>query len=258
MVSIGSKKKNILILDNDECLGYFGLISGLYTTVVGKYCLNNRLQVGSGRRADAENLFRNFAVELLEAGFARPALRQFFKTVHAMKQKGDIDYVVMYTSADRNNGPHQDGYINWVGMLRTIFEQYAGAPVYDLDHSGRSDENPPMEAPDGATLKSVGRIIGRLGLTKDQVGRIMFLDDRPHNIECRENCPSDRVMKLEMSAYMYLPKYERLAKVCQKWDGAFTGKGLASPSQYLRDFYREEVNDMLSEGKRPGGIRKDL
>ena len=252
-----SHKKNILILDNDECLGYFGSMSGFYTSIIGNYCYKNRLERQNQKRQEVEKLFREFSVDLLKTGFARPALKEFFNQAYQLKKSGDLDHIVMYTSANRNSGKHEEKYVDWVGMLRSIFEQYAGKPIYDLDHSGRSDENPPLEAKDGATLKSVGRIISRLGLTKDQVGKIMFLDDRPHNIECQENCPTDRTLKLGMTAYMYLPKLERLAKVCQKWDPVFQRAGLEMPSKYLADYYREDAEDLLSEGKKPGGIRKD-
>lgn len=251
-------KKNILILDNDECLGYFGSMSGFYTSIIGEYCKRNKLVKGNHQRQNVENLFRQFSLDLLKSGFARPALKHFFNEVHKLKTKGDLDYVVMYTSANRNNGKSEEDYIDWVWMLRSIFEQYAGKPIYDLDHSGRSDENPPLEAKDGATIKSVGRIITRLGLTKEQVGRIMFLDDRPHNIECQENCPSDRTLKLGVNAYMYLPKFERLLKICEKWDTDFKDAGLEMPSKYLKLYWKEDAEDLISEGKKPGGIRKDI
>jgi len=251
-------KKNILILDNDECLGYFGTMSGFYTTIVGNYCMKNKLSANNTKRLNAEKLFRDFSVDLLNSGFARPALKTFFNEISKLKKRGELDYVVMYTSANRNQGKHEDNYINWVAMLRSIFDQYAGKPIYDLDHSGRSDENPPLEASDGATLKSVGRIITKLGLNKEDVNRIMFVDDRPHNIECNQNCPTERTLRLGVNAYMYLPKFSKLDTLCKKWDPIFSQAGLDIPSKYLVSFYKDDVEDLISEGKRPGGVRKDI
>ena len=251
-------KKNILILDNDECLGFFGVMSGFYNYLIGEPNLRERLEPNNMKRLKREALYLEFSKDLLDSGFARPGLKTLFKEISQLKGGGKLDYVVMYTSAQRNDGSHQNRYNDWVATLRNILENYTGYNVYDMDHSGRSDEHPMMETPDGATLKSVGRIIRKLGLSKEQVGRVVFFDDRPQNIECKHDCIPSTVTKTGLKPYMYLPKYDRILNVCLRWDRQFIDNGLPQPSKLLPGLYKEEVSYMAEDGIKPGGIRKDV
>ncbi len=250
---------NLLILDNDECLGYFGFISNMYSTILGDHFLSNKIESSQKNRISAENLFIKFAVDLLNLGFARPALKDLFKMIKNLKQKNIINYLVMYTSASRNSNSRENPYVNWVGMLRNIFEEYAkeykpDIVLYDLDHSGRSDENPQRMSKDGATQKSVDVVLKRLGLNPALVNNVIFMDDRPENIY---KWNESKLVRLGVRQYFYLPKFDLVEKLCRKYDSSFTKLGLMTPSSIVRQCYNEEVEDMISENQQIGGMRQD-
>lgn len=249
----------LLILDNDECLGYFGFISNMYGNILGNHFLSNKIESNHYNRILAEKLFIKFAVDLLNLGFARPALKDLFKMIKNLKQKNIINYLVMYTSASRNSNSRENPYINWVGMLRNIFEEYASEykshiQLYDLDHSGRSDENPPRMSKDGATQKSVDVVLKRLGLNPALVSNVIFMDDRPENIY---KWNESKLVRLGVRQYFYLPKFDLVEKLCKKYDSSFSKLGMRTPSSIARHCYNEEVEDMISENQKIGGIRQD-
>jgi hypothetical protein len=250
---------NLLILDNDECLGYFGLLSNMYCTLLGEHFLSEKLLASDKKRADAEKLFINFGVDLLNLGFGRPGLKELFKMIKDLKHNKIINYVIMYTSASRNDGSDEDPYINWVNMLRNIFEKYISdyrpyIKLYDLDHSGRSDENPPRMSKDGATQKSVDVVINRLSLDPKYVDSVIFMDDRPENIY---KWDEEKLIRLCVKQYFHLPSYNLIKELCKKYDSKFIRLGLKAPSSIVKKCYDEEVEDMESEKQELGGISQD-
>lgn len=250
---------NVLILDNDECLGSFGFISGMYENLIGQHFLMRKLNEFDKERRVEEKLFINFAIECLNAGFGRPGLKEFFRMIKDFKEKQLIHCVIMYTSAARNNSPEEKPYLNWVGTLRKIFETSVShykphAMLYDYDHSGRSDENPPRMSEDGATQKSVDVVLERLGIKPERVRSVIFIDDRPQNIW---KWDEKKLVRLGVEAYYYLPEKAVLQKICSKYDPLFEKCGLLTPSRFLDDAYNEEVEDMRSENKTIGGPPQD-
>ena len=83
---------NVLILDNDECLGSFGFISNMYENLIGQYILENKLDANNKNRIDIEKLFINFAIELLNIGFGRPGLKEFFHMIKDLKEYKLLDF----------------------------------------------------------------------------------------------------------------------------------------------------------------------
>jgi hypothetical protein len=250
---------NILILDNDECLGSFGFISNMYENLIGQYILENKLDADNKDRIAIEKLFINFAIELLNIGFGRPGLKEFLHMIKDLKEYKLLHYVIMYTSAARNNHKDETPYLNWVGTLRKILEKSVGhykpkIQLYDLDHSGRSDENPPRMSKDGATQKSVDVVLDRLHLKAKDVKNVIFIDDRPQNIWKWEET---KLVRLGVQAYFFLPELSKVRVICRKYDEHFTKLGLTAPSKIMADCYQEEVDDMKSENKPIGGVPMD-
>jgi len=246
---------NILYLDNDECLGYFSLISGLYTETVCDYCLKLKLLEKNLDRINAEALFILFASELLDMGFARPGLKEFFYKLKKLKNKKSLDKIIMYTSAERYSQTEKN-YVNWVGFMKNLFEFYSTKKhddtkdlflIYDLDHSGRSDEIP-RESPDGATLKSVEVPLKRLGISMDDVKKIVFLDDRPQNIFIDGNEQQNKLKRIGVLPYYYLPKKEILKELCLKYDDDFMKLGMKSLSSILDKQYDNELEEFTENG----------
>ena len=250
---------NILYLDNDECLGYFGLISGLFSETVCDYCVKLKLLENNDDRINAEALFLLFAAEMLDMGSARPGLKDFFKKMKKLKKKGELDKIIMYTSAERYSQTEKN-YVNWVAFMKNLFEFYTYNTlenkdlflIYDLDHSGRSDEIP-RESADGATLKSVEVPLKRLGLSINDVKKIAFLDDRPQNIFINGEEQKEKLKRIGMLPYYYLPKKEDLKKISEKYDDDFIKLGMKSLSSILDKQYDSEL-DEFKENKYPIGV----
>jgi hypothetical protein len=246
---------NILYLDNDECLGYFSLLSGLYTETVCDYCLKLKLDEKNLDRINAEALFILFAAELLDMGFARPGLKDFFHKIKKFKNNKFLDKIIMYTSAERYSQTEKN-YVNWVGFMKNLFEFYSTEKhndskdlflIYDLDHSGRSDEIP-RESPDGATLKSVEVPLKRLGISMDEVRKIVFLDDRPQNIFIDGNEQQNKLMRIGVLPYYFLPNKEILKQTCAKYDDDFLKLGMKSLSSIVDKQYDNEFQEFNENG----------
>lgn len=251
---------NILYLDNDECLGYFSFISGLYTETVCDYCLKLKLEEKNLDRINAEAIFILFASELLDMGFARPGLKEFFYKLKKLKNRKLLDKIIMYTSAERYSQTEKN-YVNWVAFMKNLFEFYSTKKhdnskdmflIYDLDHSGRSDEIP-RESPDGATLKSVEVPLKRLGISMDDVSKIVFLDDRPQNIYIDGDENQKKLKRIGVLPYYYLPQRENLKEICAKYDDDFIKLGMKSLSSIVDSQYDNELQEFI-HNKYPIGI----
>ena len=246
---------NILYLDNDECLGYFSLISGLYSETVCDYCLKLKLEEKNSDRINAEALFILFAADLLDMGFARPGLKDFFSELKRFKNKGYLDRIIMYTSAERYSKTEKN-YVNWVGFMKNLFEFYSSNQhdnneemflIYDLDHSGRSDEIP-RESPDGATLKSVEVPLKRLGIAMENVKKIAFLDDRPQNIYIDGDSQQNKLKRVGVLPYYFLPSKDILKEACVKYDTDFMKLGMKSLSSIMDRQYDNELEEFKDNG----------
>jgi len=199
--------------------------------------MDHGLKLSDPRRKEVDDLFTQFGARMLGLGFARPSLKEFFKTLHALKRKDAGVNVVMYTSAPRYGDVSEKEYTDWLLTLKNILEHYTGYAVYDFTHSGRTDEEHRREAADGATLKDVRVILKKLGITQDAVQSVVFLDDRPHNIASWEE---HKFVRLGMKAYHCMPLRASLAKVCAEYDARFSALGCeVVPSQVLASEYAE-------------------
>jgi hypothetical protein len=117
---IPERLPRIISLDNDECLGQFGLFSCLY--VYARYSRDPY-------KVDLR-LLRNACVKyLFPYGVGRPHLTDMFQLIKRLKEKGKINKLVMYTSAPNNLSDGKGGYVHF---LKDCIEQYCGTPgIYD-------------------------------------------------------------------------------------------------------------------------------
>ena len=110
----------IIVLDNDECLGQFGLFSCLYVysrMTSDPYNINlNEL-----KKSCVKYLFPN--------GIARPYLKELFNLLLFLKKNKKLDGVVMYTSAPNNLSDGKSGYVYF---LKDCIELYCNCiGIYD-------------------------------------------------------------------------------------------------------------------------------
>jgi len=237
----------LFILDNDECLGSFGFLSLFHSYIVDTHCIKHDLKLNDPRRKQVDDLFTKFGAEMLGLGFARPSLREFFRMLQKLKKRDSHVRVVMYTSAPRYTDIEERDYTDWLTTLKNVLEHYTGCKIYDMTHSGRTDETHRREAADGATLKDVRIILAKLGISKDDVGGVVFLDDRPQNIAQWEEY---KFMRVGMTAYHCMPLKSSLAKLCVKYDSAFRALGCEYlPTAVLEKEYIESRTELRYDNR---------
>jgi hypothetical protein len=185
------KFPRIIVLDNDECLGQFGMFSSLY---IYARMLNDPYTV------NIEEL-RNACVKyLFPRGVARPYLIHLFRLLKKMKKNGWIDSVIMYTSAPNNLSDGKSGYVYF---LKDCIEQYCNAEnIYDKVLHRNNVKAKTSSC--GATIKDLANTLlnhcQRKMYASSQNSRkkikikkyvtvfsknIIMIDDKPTNIKCQ-------------------------------------------------------------------------
>lgn len=122
--------KEILVLDNDECLGNFTTCSLMMSIFINAIILEHN---PVRRNVPLDEYYSNMVypymdvfVRYLEKGLARPFLKEFIQKIYQLKLDGKIKKVVMYTAATNQYG--------WVTFLSKLIPTYAGVPLefYDV------------------------------------------------------------------------------------------------------------------------------
>ena len=135
---------NIVVLDNDECLGQFSIFSILYHYATVPHQIP--IDLTKFKVSCVKHLFQN--------GTARPYLKHLFTLLAKLKSMKKINKVVMYTSAP-NISNNQSGYIYF---LKDCLETYCKTPnLYQLVLH-RNNVNA-LITKDGATVKDLGNVV---------------------------------------------------------------------------------------------------
>ena len=173
---------NVIIFDNDECIGQFGIFSLLY--VYSRY------------KEDTYpidlNILKKSCIKYLLEDLLRPYIKPLFQYINKLKKLKKIDYIVMYTSAQNNISKKQSGY---VFFLKKCIEEYCNVKSFYKKVLHR-DNVIALKSKDGATIKDIGNAL----LTTKQRKLLynnnrnvekyvnkaskntIMIDDRPHNI----------------------------------------------------------------------------
>lgn len=144
--------KNFVIIDNDECI-----VSAVFPSAFYAYIKINHPTA-------LPHLKQSFII-LLENGVLRPGVKQMFETIKAMKKKGIINKVVMYTLASNTNG--------WVDFLKELIEIYLDCKgIYDLVlHRNNVDHD--------SNFKYIDYVKKHFN---EMNANILMFDDKPENI----------------------------------------------------------------------------
>jgi NLI interacting factor-like phosphatase len=160
--------KEILVLDNDECLGNFATASLMMTMFI-HYVIHEFSPPRGNLPLDEyySNMvspYMDTFVRYLEKGIARPYLKEFIQHIYQLKLQGKIKKVVMYTAATNRYG--------WVTFLSKLIPTYAGVPLdfYDIILS-RKD-----------TLFRRNMYFKNLFQIHDDTSKIVMIDDSPQCI----------------------------------------------------------------------------
>jgi hypothetical protein len=245
---------NILILDNDECLGYFSLLNGVYNGCI-RYlsklhlCNNENIKL-------FDEYFSNFAVELLLAGYARNNLANFFEKVKKLKTQGVIHKVVMMTSNYRYIRKRYKGQFDWVNTMRNILEKYANVntlypsiSIYDFDYSCRNDEENSIIAKDNATVKKISNIIQKLQITNYySIHKIICIDDRIKNIDFEDIFDAIRVITIPVRPYHSLLSKTVFYAITSKYELLFEKLQINNFKQICIINFNHDVKQMGMHG----------
>ena len=162
-------EKIVIVLDNDECLGFWGIASAIYEIYASYVPVNTNIPTNECLKVIKNLLVKHY----LENGGARPGTKKLLKILKTYKDIGIVDKVVMFTSSRNNN--------NWVDSLKDMLEEYSKTKdLYDLVIN--RDNTYLESAPDGSTLKNVDIVLTKLNLNKENT-KIIILDDKPQNIK---------------------------------------------------------------------------
>ena len=225
----------IVVLDNDECLGQFGLFSCLYV-----YSRMTRdpyiVDLGELKRMCVRYLFPN--------GIARPYLKEFFELLKFLKTKNKIAGVVMYTSAPNNLSDGKSGYVYF---LKDCIELYCNCPnIYDKVLHRNNVVAKTSKC--GATIKDLGNVLLTYQQRKKITGvdsvekrrlnhkvntmthNIIMIDDKPRNIRTRSG------RAIGVSPY----EYESNSKMFKKCINSVTNL------RQKLEYYRDPENPKLS------------
>lgn len=252
--------QNILILDNDECLGYFGLLNGIYNGCI-RILFHNRLH-NNGIDIDILNefntIFTDLSIELLNAGYARKGLTPFFENIKKLKSHGHIHKVVMMTSNYRYIKNKYMGYFDWVKTIRTIFEKYANIDtqfptisIYDLDYSCRTDEVNAIVTKDKATKKVISKIIDKLQITDyTTINKIVCIDDRIKNIDFDDIFDIVRVILQPVRSYYSLISKTLFYTIINKYEERLLSLHINSFKDICILNYNHDVIEMGIHGNK--------
>jgi hypothetical protein len=169
MNSLDTQKYTVFVLDNDECIGAWGLASGIHQFFVEYISVNSGIAVEKCVQVLKTCMIKYY----LSNGGARPGTKETLKMIKYYKDIGLINKVVMFTSANNKN--------KWVEFLKDCLEDYAQVNgLYDLVL--HRDNTNSRVSDDGATIKSLDMVKNKLVLDGKNTKIIMF-DDKPQNIE---------------------------------------------------------------------------
>ena len=170
MVSTLSEKeyRTVVVIDNDECIGSWGLASAIYDLAISYISKCTGISVSDCTKALKSSLIKYY----FNNGGARPGTKNMLNLLKLYKDIGVVDKVSMFTSAG-NNG-------DWVNFLKDCLEEYAG--VYGLyDIVLHKYNTTSKESIDGATVKCMDLVLTKLGYQEEKTSIIVF-DDKPQNI----------------------------------------------------------------------------
>lgn len=226
----------IIVLDNDECLGQFGLFSSLY--VYSRFSKDPyKINIQELKEACIKYLF--------PYGVARPYLVELFNLIKKLKHEKKLDGLVMYTSAPNNLSDGKSGYVHF---LKDCIETYCDCKnIYDkVLH--RNNVIAKVSSC-GATIKDLGNVLltgnqrkvintNQSTLEKRKLTNyvntntknILMIDDKPDNIKTRSG------KALGVSSY----DYEGTSRIFENCI-----KSVTNLKKKL-EYYRDPENEKLS------------
>lgn len=180
----------VVVLDNDECLGQFGLFSCLYVysrMTQDPYNIN----LNDLKKSCVKYLFPN--------GIARPYLKELFNILNFLKRNKKLDGIIMYTSAPNNLSDGKSGYVYF---LKDCIELYCNC-IGLYDKVLHRNNVIAKVSKCGATIKDLGNILltqqqRKILADKDTSEKVkinykvnimthntIMIDDKPKNIRVR-------------------------------------------------------------------------
>jgi hypothetical protein len=186
-----------IILDNDEATGSYGILFALIAIFREEPIMTN---------VRFKRLLKNLAIWMLTTGLFRPGIQNLLYTVTALRRRGLIDKIIMYTNQTENpySNQYMDSAPNCIAyMMNCISKQ----TVFDaiLAKDGYS----PLAAQ--YTPKSFQRILDLFPDKPKDIRQIVFVDDMASPGHIKSNMIEPHLQSADCW-YSITPYYQQLDK----------------------------------------------
>ena len=166
-----------VVLDNDETTGSFGILFALITVFRTDPLITN---------VRFKRILKQLAIWMLTHGVFRPGIQNLLYTITALRRRGLIDKIIMYTNQTEN--PYSEQYLDSAPMcIAFMFNCISKQTVFDyiLAKDGWS----PLAAV--YTPKSFQRILDLFPNRPKDIRGIVFVDDlaSPSHVESHMIAP---------------------------------------------------------------------
>lgn len=199
-----SAPKRIIILDNDECIGQYGIlciISKIYKHFYPTYTLDGLAQFMVDHYLSPSTIDGS-------GGF-RPYLKELLSVVKQLLLANKIDKLIIYTSASNSN--------NWVAIIVRCIEIYGG---FDKDTIGFISRNEHfIPANDGAGIKDIEYCIRHFyGDDNLDISKCFMIDDKTYNIKQYHDLEYCATNLYDVKPYRPVINPFRFLRQCSFWD----------------------------------------
>lgn len=231
-----NKKKYIIVIDNDECIGSWSDLSLIYN--IFKFEL----------KIDKPDIL-TFIDIMTKTGCIRPFVKDFFERIIDLKKKNIVSKVIMCTAASNSEG--------WVTYLAELLNYWIDYPLYDeIIYRERMDIWHDIKDTDKynsigyiKNMDMIKHIIDNKYKCNHKDFEIIAIDDRPSNILNGKTIgikPYIVAINIYNVLQMYTPsqfdilltKYEKI--INESWE-----KYLKNPLKYTNAFEDIQILNVM-------------
>ena len=186
-----------VVLDNDEATGSYGLLFALITVFQSAPSITN---------TKFKRILKHLAVWMLANSIFRPGIQNLLYTVTALRRRGLIDRIIMYTNQTEN--PYSNQYLESAPMcIAFMFNHISKQTIFDyiLAKDGGSSQAAQY------TPKSFQRILDLFPSKPKDIRNIVFVDDMASPSHIQSHMIEPHLQSADCW-YSIMPYYRHLDK----------------------------------------------
>jgi len=186
-----------VVLDNDEATGSYGILFALIMVFQRDSLITN---------TRFKCILKHLAIWMLTNGLFRPGIQNLLYTVTALRRRGLIDIIIMYTNQTEN--PYSNQYLESAPMcIAFMFNCISKQTVFDYILA--KDGNSPQAA--HYTPKSFQRILDLFPSKPKDIRNIVFVDDMASPSHIQSHMIEPQLQSADCW-YSIMPYYQHLDK----------------------------------------------